>query len=80
MTYQYSIEHILEWLADPPQATERNEGMMRQALREINLRLFRVDLEGHNSLSLDRIADKLEAAILDLRQRRRELEKAQGWS
>lgn len=71
MTYQYSIEQVLEWLADPPQATERNEQKMLTAWRELGVRIARYDLDGHNSLNVDRMADRLEAVILDSRRRRR---------
>src|SRR5215510_10475037 len=73
-TYEIPIERILLWFEDPPLPTRRNEREMQTALREIELRLRRMDLGGHSSLSLDRIADRLETALRTVRQQIRQYE------
>ena len=68
---------------------DKNSNAQRQQLQALHkqrgkygnpltLRLARYDLEGNNSLSIDRIADKLEAAILDVRRRRQEAQEAEA--
>ena len=72
--YQFTVEVILEWLASPPLPDEQNEHALRRALIELEVREAWLDLDGHSSTSLQRIARQLESALADLRRRRQEHE------
>ncbi len=75
--YEFPVETVLEWLADPPLPDEQNEYSMQRALIELEVREARLDLDGHSSTSLQRIGQQLETALADLRRRRHEHEEEQ---
>jgi len=82
MPYEFSIEEAITTVQAYGRGefgfTKGIEEKLLQMLKELSLRIARYDLEGHNSLNVDRVCDRLEAAILDVRRHRREAEEEEA--
>ena len=76
--YEFELDFIRTWVSQPISPTRRNEEILCRMLRELSVRLTRVHLDGNNSLWVDRLADQLEDALRNVRQKIRAHEEKYG--
>jgi len=80
MSYEFEIGFIRAWVSEPVLPTQKNEETLRRILRELTVRLARLDLGGNNGLWTERLADQVEDTLAEVKRKIMEHQRKQGFT